>query len=569
MIYQKIKEFLAKYHRFICPLLVIVISIPTFWSLLRTGYFPMHDDMQPTRVYDMVKCIKDLQIPCRWVPDMGYRFGYPQFNYYGPIPYYFMSFANMLGLDLFDSVKLGFIIPLVLGNLAIFYLGLTLMGETGGFAAAILYAYSPYRGSDIYSRGAMGESWAYIFLPLIVLGIKKLSEKPSAKYSALLALSFGGLLATHNISTLMFTPLILVYVAYLIISKSKLNIKKIFIESKRFIIAFLWGGAIAAFFFLPVIFEKQFAHTETMLGGYFDYRAHFVSFKQLFFTSFWGYGSSEMGPTDDLSFFFSPVMLLTIFTSAVLLFIRLLKRKFSGLEITVSIFAILGLAATFMVHEKSSFIWSLVPPLAYLQFPWRFLVVANFFFALVGAYTFAYVSSENSKWLVISFFAITFLFSAPLFRPNSWLELSPDEKLSGYLWDRQMTISIFDYLPTSAKTPPTYPAPIQPLSSTKYFSIENLKKGSNWISFDYQSGEYSSVKLNLLDFPGWKVYDNGKVVDHYNDKDGIIVVNLAPGNHQVTARLKDTPVRIIGNLISLVSLPLALFLVFRKRKNVS
>ena len=68
----------------------------------------MHDDMQGMRVNEMVKCFKDFQIPCRWVPSIGYNYGYPQFNYYGPLSYYVMSFFNLLGVGVFDSVKIGF-----------------------------------------------------------------------------------------------------------------------------------------------------------------------------------------------------------------------------------------------------------------------------------------------------------------------------------------------------------------------------------------------------------------------------------------------------------------------------
>jgi len=529
----------------------------------------MHDDMQPSRVYDMVKCLKDLQIPCRWVPDMGYRYGYPQFNYYGPTPYYFMSGLNLFGLDLFTSIKLGFIAPLILGNLFIFYLGTSFFGVSGGFIATLLYAYSPYRISDVYSRGAMGETWAYVFLPLIVLALKKISEKSDLKSSALLALSFAGLLTTHNVTTLTFTPLILFYVAYLVFSKAKLDFKNILLEAKSYFIPFVWGGAIAAFFFLPVIFEKQFAHTESMIGGYFDYRAHFVSIKQLFLSTFWGYGSSEMGPADDLSFFFSPVMLFTIFTSTILLVRNGILRKINRLEVSVAIFSVLGLFATFMVHEKSSFIWSLFGPLIYLQFPWRYLVVANFFFSLVGAYTFSGLSFNRIKWKLFIFYVITFLFSVSLFRPSQWYDLTSTEKLSGYSWDKQMTISIFDYLPTSAKTPPVYASPIQPKSSSMLSTIEYLQKGSNWLSFNYSSKENSEITLNILDFPGWKVFVDGKLTEHYHNPDGIIVVKLSEGDHQIFAKLTDTPVRWFGNLLTLITLPLALFVLFFNKKNVS
>jgi len=75
----KIKKFLRTKLVF---LLFLVLIIPSFSKLIRPGYFPMHDDLQAIRLLQMDKCIKDGQIPCRWVPDMGYGYGYPQFNYY-------------------------------------------------------------------------------------------------------------------------------------------------------------------------------------------------------------------------------------------------------------------------------------------------------------------------------------------------------------------------------------------------------------------------------------------------------------------------------------------------------
>lgn len=558
-----------KHSRFIWPLLVLVITIPTFWSILRTGYFPMHDDMQATRIYDMVKCLKDMQIPCRWVPDMGYRYGYPQFNFYGPLPYYFMSLFNLLGVGLFDSVKIGFIAPLILGNLAMFYAGSLLFGTSAGFIATILYAYSPYRGSDIYSRGAMGETWAFVFLPLVLLAVKKLIDKTDLRHSAFLALSLGGLLMTHNISTLIFIPLVAIYGIFLVFQKSKIKFKSIFLNTKPFIISGLWGIALSATFFLPVLFETKYAHTESMLGGYFDYRAHFVSLKQLFLTSFWSFGSSEIGPTDDLSFFFSPIMILAVIASLVVIFIRLLKRKIGTGEVTAIIFCVIGLASTFMVHEKSSFIWSLIPPLAYLQFPWRFLVTANFFFALAGSYIFSQFNLEKSKYLLISIFLLTFLFSASYYKPKSWLNITEYEKYSGYLWDKQMTISIFDYLPTSAQTPPIHPAPVLPLSSTRNYSLTNFQKGTNWIAFDYSSTEDSTVTINILDFPGWKFFDNDNKIEHANNVDGVITIQLSPGDHHIKGRLTDTPIRLLGNLTTLITLPLALYLALRKNTHVS
>jgi hypothetical protein len=78
--------------------LVILFTVPVFVSLLRPGYFWMQDDMQAFRIFEMNKCFSDWQIPCRWVPDMGYQYGYPQFEFYPPSVYYLRS-SFSLGRD--------------------------------------------------------------------------------------------------------------------------------------------------------------------------------------------------------------------------------------------------------------------------------------------------------------------------------------------------------------------------------------------------------------------------------------------------------------------------------------
>ena len=68
-------------------LVLILICLPAFALLFQRGYFSMHDDLQATRQLELNKCFVDGQVPCRWVPDLGYGFGYPLFNYYPSLPY--------------------------------------------------------------------------------------------------------------------------------------------------------------------------------------------------------------------------------------------------------------------------------------------------------------------------------------------------------------------------------------------------------------------------------------------------------------------------------------------------
>src|SRR3989344_5228562 len=149
--------------------LLLILTIPAISSLLRPGYFPMHDDMQAMRLLQMDKCIKDGQIPCRWVPDMGYGYGYPQFNYYAPLPYYAMEGFHLLGFSFLDSVKVFFVLTVIISAWGMYLLGSTLWGRGGGFLSALFYVYLPFRAVDMYARGAVGELAAFSILPFIFL----------------------------------------------------------------------------------------------------------------------------------------------------------------------------------------------------------------------------------------------------------------------------------------------------------------------------------------------------------------------------------------------------------------
>jgi hypothetical protein len=546
--------------------LVVVLTIPTVTSLFRPGTFAMHDDMQAMRVNEMVKCIKDFQIPCRWVPNMGYAYGYPQFNYYGPFSYYVMSATNLLGVGVFDSVKVGFILSLILGNIAMFFLGSALWGRWGGLFSTLIYAYAPYRASDLYSRGAMGESWAFVFIPLVILASFNLAKAFTIKRSAILALFFGLLICSHNISTLIFSPALVILFLVFLFQNKKLKInKETVIHVLKFGLSLVWGGLIAGFFFLPVVFEKQFAHTETMLGGYFDYRAHFVTVVQLFASTFWGVGSSVLGPHDDLSFFFGPIMLVVVIASLIIAFLKLFKKD-NNVFLYVITFFILGLFSAFMSHEKSSFIWTLLPPLVYLQFPWRFLVLGNVFFAMMAGSLLVGQKTKNA--IVISGATLIFLILLNLsfFVPSKWFNITLSEKFSGPTWDKQMTTSIYDYLPIFATHPPTSPAPDLPEVSNGFADYLYFTKGTNWQRFTIQNSEDTTVKLRLFDFPGWIVKVDGKKVEiDHNNELGLITFKVTSGEHLVYAKLTDTPVRLLGNILTIIFLPLSIYFIVKRR----
>lgn len=517
--------------------LLIVLTSLTFTSILRSGYFPMHDDQQVVRLLQIDKCVKDGVFPCRWSPDLGYGYGYPQFNYYGPLPYYVMEVFHLIGFSFLDSSKIGFIIPIFLGAIGMYLLGKSLWGKWGGFLSGLIYSFAPYHAVDIYVRGAMSEFWALSLLPFVFWAI--LNNK-----TLILALSIASLILSHNITTFLFAPVVLIWM----------------LINKRGLKGVVLGGLMSSFFLLPVIFEKKLVHTETLTQGYFNYLAHFASIKQLLLSSYWGYGTSELGSYDNISM---SVGILTWTLALLAIFIAYkLKNKILN---RISIFTLLAFSYLFLAHQKSSFVWNNFPFLEFVQFPWRLVGIAVFLFSIVIGSLAILSSKKNLTFVILIISGLMILMNVSFFKPSAWLDINDEEKFSGKSWNYQITSSIFDYLPITAKHPPTKEAPknlifVEGSGNSKL--IEKRTISSKWkLTVDSQE---SKIQIPIMYFPNWKVYVNGNEIAFRTDNEiGLMELNLSKGEYEVYAVIKNTPIRTLGNALSLIGLIIFIYLLFK------
>src|SRR3990167_687683 len=130
--------------------LILIILLAGFivWPIFMPGYFSHHDDLQVMRIFEMRRCFADLQIPCRWVPDMGFGNGFPLFNFYGVLPYYIGALLSFC-FGYIGAAKVLFFIPLVLGGISMYLLGTeTFREKKAGILAGVLYLFAPYRALD-------------------------------------------------------------------------------------------------------------------------------------------------------------------------------------------------------------------------------------------------------------------------------------------------------------------------------------------------------------------------------------------------------------------------------------
>lgn len=543
--------------------LILLACLPAIFSLIRSGYFPMHDDIQAFRLLEMDKCIKDLQIPCRWIPDMGFGYGYPQFNYYGPTPYYLMEVVHLAGIGFLDSTKIGFALSVIVSALGMFLLAKSIWGNFGGVLASIFYIYAPYRAVNIYVRGAMGEAWGMAILPFIFWSTKGVIE--GKKYSKLwLALSIASLFTSHNITALIFIPFYIVWILYLIF-ENKIKDTHLFGKIKNLMLSVMWGLLMSAFFTLPAYFEQKYVHIATLLMGYFNYLAHYVGLRQMLFSTHFGYGSSELGPNDDI--FLSPGILHWLFP-LILIGLGFVFKQSKKIKILI-IFVLLGWISLFMMHPRSVFIWKMIPLFSFVQFPWRFLTIATLFFSLSMGFVGMLLAKNKLKIFVFALLSLSVIFvNINYFKPDFTLDIKDSDKFSNESWQKQLTISIFDYLPIYAKFPPVEKAPEIPLIIEGIAEVVSGNKGTDWQNWEIKAELDSILRFPVYYFPNWMAYINGEKSEiSYDNELGLITLNLKPGNNWVNLKLENTPLRVISNFISVISILLIPFYLYRIQKH--
>ncbi len=530
-------------------IILLIFTLPTYSFLFTPGYFNMHDDLQAMRILEMEKCFSDGQIPCRWAPDMAWGYGQAMFNFYSALPYYLGILIRILTpLSILATVKLLFAISLVASVLGMYLLAKEFWGKLGGFLSAVLYTYAPYHALDIYVRGALAESFALAILPFLWLLIYKIIKMPSFSNIVLGSISVAFLLMTHNISTMIYFPFTLSWVIFCLLKLKKL--KNIFYLGLS---GFL-GLGLASFFLIPALFERSLIQSYYLTSDYSDFRAHFVSLHQLFFSRFWDDGPSVFGTNDEMSFQvgWPHWWLIFLLLPLALLWLRKKDRRLDA--ILTFMFLGLFLFSTFLTHSRSIFFWLNVPMIEFVQFPWRFLGLSIFFLSFAGG-----ALGKIYRLVSIPLVGITTILAIILnvkyFVPLVYsFKVTDEEKLSGEAYKLQQKAAILDYLPKTAKIAPTSKAFDKPIIIKGSGNIENFQVSSNRFSFDANIYEESKVEIPVMYFPNWILIIDDKLIkpDIHGDY-GLISTTLRKGSYLVRGRFINTPIRTLANTISVIT----------------
>ncbi len=363
--------------------LLVLFSLFAIGPLLSPGYFwGAHDGRHSVYfLYEFDRVIEDGILYPRWLPDFTFGYGYPFFNIYGPGAFYVGEAFHLVGFDLVTATKIVFALATVFSGVSMFGFVRHLTGSRdAAFISGLLYVYVPYHILDLYVRAALEESVALVFLPLVFWGLHEVTLRPRRATVVATAMAYGAMIFTHIGITVLSTPILAVWVLFLMIGRFReqwpfSSFKSVFATVIRMGLAplgtVLLGFGLVSISAIPAILENQYVRQDQWFDNYYNYRNHFIYLFQLFRPT-WGFGISIPGTNDGMSFQLGamPVVL------ACLSLIAIVRNRSRLRRYWMFFLAVLVMVA-FLSLTIAEPIWNTLSFFAVAQFPWRLLALTT------------------------------------------------------------------------------------------------------------------------------------------------------------------------------------------------
>ena len=549
-------------------LVVLAICLLALWPFIGRASLPQETDaeLHIFRLAELSFLVRGGEFYPRWAPNFYHGYGYPIFNYYAPLSYYVgLVFELLPRLDAVAGVKAVFVLGLLGAGFGMYGFVRDNWGRPSGYLAAAVYVYAPYvQYVDPIARGALAEAFSLGVFPLALWALDRLRRQQTWGRWGTAVLLVAAVILSHNLMALLFFGLLAAWVLWqtLVRQNNSANLR------------WLWGAlalglGTAAFFWLPVLLERNAVNLNTLIGAgdNYDFRTHFLSWAELLAPTL----RLDWGATEPV-FRFNLGLAQWILGGAGLLLL-LLRRVKHGAQ--VLFFAMATAVLTFMLLPASTFLWEATPILPFFQFPWRLLGGTVAMLAILAGAGLDAVLTQWPKvtgWGTAVVVSLCLLTALPLTQPSPWpdfgdvfaFRMSLIEHSGRWLG----TTSTADYVPATVDTVPARNGSVvygflvnQPLDRVNRPTVpsdaEVLSEEVSPLHFRYtvSTPQKFLLRLFLFQFPGWTVTVDGEQIEpELARPEGFIAVPVPAGEHLVDVRFRDTPPRQLAWGITALSL---------------
>lgn len=547
--YSKFKKNYQKHENIYSLLIVLLIGCLFSLWLLKPGIINGHD---MTFHLSRIKGLRDsiLNGDFRALIHSGlYGYGYANGLFYGNLLLYIPALVAVKGINLINSYKV-YVAFCTFASAISMYIcakSITHSNKVGIFGS-FLYSACSYKMVDFIIRAAVGEIGAFVFIPIIVLGLYELIYRDYKKWW-IFSIGFVGLVQCHLISTIL--------VAFVTVAMIIANYERFFKEKKRIfylILSGIVGLLIGAYFILPLL-QGLYKNQMIVNLNSFPIWNYTVPFEKLFL-GFPYYG------WDDSPFMPSGIGLVFIIITFYRFKIKPKKDdsliKFCDLSIILA-FLTLVCATDFFPWAELSFLQS-------IQFPWRLYLVSSFLFTISSSIIiYYYLKGKKIKDIVKFIVPIIILAMIPYIVTEHYYRGHSNGGIF-YNWD-DYTVASGEYLPQGTDIKQLQERG-DIVTSNHDITINYEKKG-NSVVVDYSNNNYSDttyIEIPLLYYYGYYAYDeNGVQYDVQKGENNIIRVLLPEEQGTMTVYYKGTMIQKCSVWISLFSILGLIIYIFRNK----
>ena len=533
-------------------ILFLVLSIPLILPYLHIGYFPTDDgEWAVVRLTDMYRELKDLQFPARYSANLNFGYGYPLFEFAYPLPYYIGFVLHLFKLNFVNSIKLIFALTIPLSLWGMYLLAKEMWGKRlTAILTSIIYVFYPYRIVDLFVRGSIGESMAFALFPFIIYFLLKVHKFKSVSYVILASVFIAGLVMSHNIMALEFLPVILVFM----LSSVWATVKNRLDLSIRYVFTLILGFGLSAFFWIPALSEKNLiALSVTPIA---DRGINYAHWWELLIPT-WGYGIPPAPDQFTFQLGLPQIAVLLCLLLSLFIFKKQIAKNLLN-DIFLTVIAFLFIFYLLLLFPFTNFIWLHTPLLREINYPWTLLGVMGFMIAILSSKLFVL---DRFNYGFVTLAILTVIYIIPYAHPQTYVNRGD----AFYLTNDATTTSSSEYMPLWVKQKPFQRPDIKFVALNSKAVLANQFYNSKKFSLKTSSTRPFLLQINIIYYPGWIAKVDGKATQiFYNNVHGVMRINVPSGHHVITGRLTETPLRLVSDLISLISIFYILVYLFRR-----
>ena len=555
---------MRKYRKLLIDIaIVLALTVLLMFPYLTKSFLAIEHDtfFHVSRIEQYARALQHCQILPAIYPYENGGFGYGSPLFYSDIFLLLPAILHNLGLVLVDSYKLTVFLASFFSGITMYMLASKFTSKSSiRLLAVAAYLFSNYHITDIYVRGALGEVFALVGIPLILSGIYEIFET-NQKYSFSYLIGLVITVLSHNLSFLLCFILVIIICIIYLPKCSFDRYKLLFSES-------MLACLLTAFYTFPMI--EQLKSQQFYLNYYASSSAlenHAMAFWQFFANqTVFGLSGNQYKASNAM------VVNIGLFLSIAPISYLFLAKKEKQPFIT----SMLVLGWICMLLPAQIFPWKYMSFVRVLQFPWRLNMLALSLLCVP-----AVIGIENLTHklkyvpicliLLLSLEGIYHLYPATkrtFIMPHNttWQEVTNGKLIDPYYSAQYMRVELAggDYLPYHSPDFRSYTKTIQTTSA------ETVTTGE-WIDYGRYRFTITNPQTIVLPITYYKGYiihniDTAEVLETTLSKNGLVSVTI-PSAGTYVCEYQSTNIRIVSIWISILTCMISIgYIIYHRRK---